>query len=160
MGKLISYLIIGICILLGVYGLFVAGYFLWAANQPMQVVEAQAVAPGITFNEFMQDRYARWEAADPGGSKRNKACQGVSIAIRPFATLSANISVTIGHFKPEREAFFREAWNGIYPPTKILSGPLHKAWWWEVEYYSWFSYVTSAERGCEVGYPTRPVDAR
>ncbi len=174
MGKLFANLVIGGCVLLGFYVLFVAGFFVWSANQPMQVAEAQAVAPGITFSELLVDRYARWKERgehlySSGQAKTAFVCQGSNGLIFYPAVISANLSVTIAHFNPAAEAGLREGWNGVFPPTEVLAGPLHKAWWWEIENYAWNFWVYPAGsrspdlNDCHVdhvGYPTRPAGSQ
>ena len=56
--------LIGRLIILGVVAgvisvVALAGYFYYKSGQPMQVTQAQRLAPGITYQEFWQDRIQR-----------------------------------------------------------------------------------------------------
>ena len=47
-----------LAVVLGVIAL--GGYFWYKSGQPMQVEEAQRMAPGITFRDFWQSRVEQW----------------------------------------------------------------------------------------------------
>jgi len=63
-GKLIGKLVVWglLAIVIGVIAL--GGYFYYKAGQPMQVAEAQRLAPGITYREYWADRIQRWGEID------------------------------------------------------------------------------------------------
>ena len=78
------------------------GYFFYKSGQPMQVAAAQRLAPGITYQEFWQDRIQRWTEID-----NQKAAQGKGRAC-----------VITGHV-----TFFYWICGSIYNVTRVYSDP-------------------------------------
>ncbi len=66
-GKILIYGFLAL--LIGIVAL--GGYFIYKSGQPMQVAQAQRLAPGITYQEFWQDRVQQWTKIDD-----QKAAQG------------------------------------------------------------------------------------
>jgi hypothetical protein len=59
-GKILAYGFLVLIIAIVALGI----YFFYKSGQPMQVAEAQRIAPGITYQEFWQDRIQRWTEID------------------------------------------------------------------------------------------------
>ena len=147
-GKLISLALLAV-----VVGLFaLAGYFYYKSGEPMQVAEAQRLAPGITFREYLQFQYANWKQVDDKSVSQGKngSCVLVLGVINHFAILVFS-PFQVNHFIAIRgtPAFsqYVEYLNGTVPPDKLLSAPwwkLPEAYWWQVVNSSWFTSYRSA----------------
>jgi len=78
-GKLFTLIgkLIGLALLALVVGVVaLAGYFYIKSGEPMQVAEAQRLAPGITFREYWQFIHTIWEKADNKAvlEGKNRSC--------------------------------------------------------------------------------------
>jgi hypothetical protein len=160
-GKLISLVLLVIAVAL----VSLVGYFYYKSSQPMQVEEAQRLAPGITYREFWADRVKHWKEID---DKKVAAGKGRACVLSGYI-MSATwiypgsiINVTRVHNHPNtnRSKMIIEGVQGIMPPDDILYGSIWKlpdAWWWEIENMTWYYFYrpTAREWNCEVGTPKK-----
>lgn len=164
-GKLIGKLVVWglLAIVIGVIAL--GGYFYYKAGQPMQVDEAQRLAPGITYREYWADRIQRWGEIDDQKEAQGKgrACAITGRVTFTYWLWGSIVTVTRVHNQPgtPRAKAIIAGVNGIIPPDELVYGPWWKlpdAWWWEIENMSWyFSYRPLGRAwNCEVGAPHRP----
>ena len=164
--------LIGRLIILGVVAgvisvVALAGYFYYKSGQPMQVAQAQRLAPGITYQEFWQDRVQQWTKIDDQKAAQGK---GRSCAVVPTLMLPMMYGGSIyevnylrTHRNTKEAAQFLRSINNIIPPDELIYGPLWKlpdAWWWQIENMSWWDYYRPLARAwnCEVGAPHRPAE--
>ena len=164
-GKMLVYsflvLIVGIVAL--------GGYFIYKSGQPMQVAQAQRLAPGITYQEFWQDRVQQWSKIDDQKAAQGKgrSCVIGPLLLQPWLYISGIMEVNyVRANKGSKEAQkLIQQINGIIPPDELIYGPWWKlpdAWWWQIENGTWFHYYRPLARAayCEVGAPHRPVSAQ
>jgi len=154
-GKLFTLIgkLIGLALLALVVGVVaLAGYFYIKSGEPMQVAEAQRLAPGITFREYLRYQYFGWKQVDDKSvlDGKNGSCVLVlgiinHVAIFVFSPLQVN------HFLAIRGtpafAQYVHYLNGNVPPDELLSAPwwkLPEAYWWQVINSSWFTSYRSA----------------
>jgi hypothetical protein len=139
-GKLFTLIgkLIGLALVVGVVAL--AGYFYYKSGQPMQVAEAQRLAPGITLREYMQYTHTVWEKADDKSVAKgdNRSCVLVYGIINPIAALIFS-PLQVNHYRMIRGtpafAQYVEYLNGNVPPDELLSNP-----WWELPETYWWHY--------------------
>ncbi len=145
-GKLFDLIgsLIGLALVVGVMSL--AGYFYYKSDQPMQVAEAQRIAPGITFREYMQFQYDGWKQLDDKSvaDGDNRSCVLVYGAMNHVAALFF-APLEVNHYRAIRGtpafAQYVEYLNGNPPPDELLSNPwwkLPEAYWWQYENAVWF----------------------
>lgn len=168
-GKLIGKLVVWGLLAVVVAVVALGGYFYYKAGQPMQVAEAQRLAPGITYREFWTDRVQRWQEIDDQQAEKGKgrACVLVPNLMLPMMYNGSIYEVNYlrsHRDTPEAEAFLRKISN-IKPPDELLYGPwwkLPEAWWWQIENMSWWAYYRplARARNCEVGAPSRPANVK
>lgn len=168
-GKLIGKLVVWglMAVVVGVVAL--SGYFYYKAGQPMQVAAAQHLAPGITYQEFMADRFQRWNEIDnqKAAQGKGRACTFVPTLMLPMMYTGSIYEVNylrMHRGTKEAEAFLRRISN-IMPPDELIYGPwwkLPEAWWWQIENMSWWAYYRPLARAwnCELGAPHRATDAK
>lgn len=166
-GKLIGKLVVWglLAIVIGVIAL--GGYFFYKAGQPMQVDEAQRLAPGITHREFWADRVQQWREIDDQKVAQNKGRACVTTGYVMIATWiipGSIFNVTQVHNNPNSNlaSSIIESVNGVMPPNELLYGPwwkLQEAWWWEIENMSWYFFYRPQARAwnCEVGAPRQII---
>ncbi len=147
-GKLIGLVLLALVV--GVVAL--AGYFYYKSGEPMQVAEAQQLAPGVTFQEYMRFQYAGWTQVDDKSVSDgdNRSCVLVfgimnHVAALVFAPLEVN------HYRSIRDtpesAQYAKYLNGIVPPDDLVYGPwwkLPEIYWWQYVNTSWFTSYRSA----------------
>ncbi len=107
-GKLIGLIgkLIGLALLTAVVGvLALAGYFYYKSGEPMQVAEAQRLAPGFTLREYMQFTHKVWEKADAKSvlAGNNGGCILVYGIINPVAAL-VFAPLEVNHYRSIRGA--------------------------------------------------------
>lgn len=166
-GKLIGKLVVWglLAVVVGIVAL--GGYFYYKAGQPMQVAKAQQLAPGITYREFMADRFQRWQEIDnqKAAQGKGRACVTTGhIMIGTWIFPGSIFNVTRVHNNPKTklaEAIIKSV-RGIMPPDDLLYGviwQLPNAWWWEIENMSWYYFYRPQARAwnCEIGAPNRPA---
>jgi hypothetical protein len=167
--------IIGKLIILGLVAVVASvvalgGYFYYKSGQPMQVAQAQHLAPGITYQEFWQDRLQQWTKIDD-----QKAAQGKGRACVISGNVMLSTWILTGSFinvfrvhtnpgTPLAKSIITSV-EGIMPPDDLLYGPWWKlpdAWWWEIENMSWYFFYRPTARAwnCEVGVPHRPASSQ
>jgi hypothetical protein len=168
-GKLIGKLVVWGLLLVVIAVIALGGYFFYKAGQPMQVVAAQRLAPGITYREYWADRIQRWGEIDDQKEAQGKgrACIITGRVTFIYWIWGSIVNVTRVHNQPgtPRAKAIIAGVNGIIPPDELVYGPWWKlpdAWWWEIENMSWyFSYRPLARAwNCEVGAPRRPTDTK
>jgi hypothetical protein len=158
-------------LLVGVVGsLAILGYFWHKSGQPMQVAEAQAMVPGITFREFWASRVEQWEAWDDElrAVGRNGSC------VETGTTMFVLRAITSGPFVADLrnhrfdEEFIRklvDANNGVVPPENLLyNNSFFEAWWATIEEINWWAYADypggfpvkelNQRHACSTTYPT------
>lgn len=144
------------------------GYFFYKSGQPMQVAEAQRIAPGITYREFWQDRIQRWAELDDQKKSQGKgsACVIGPILLQPWLFISGITEVSYVRLNrgTEKATKLIQEINGIIPPDDLIYGPFWKlpdAWWWQIENGTWFHYYRPLARAayCELGTPHRPASS-
>ncbi|MCX6083141.1 MAG: hypothetical protein NTW32_26740 [Chloroflexi bacterium] len=142
-GKLIGLALLALIV--GVVAL--AGYFYYKSGEPMQVAEAQRLAPGITLREYWQFTHAVWEKADDKSVSdgNNRSCVLVYGIVDPIVGFFS-VPFQVNHFRAIRGtpafANYAEYLNGNVPPDKLLSSSwwmLPEAYWWQYENLSWFT---------------------
>jgi hypothetical protein len=152
-GKLMGWIVtligklIGLAFLTLVVGvLALAGYFYYKSGQPMQVVAAQRIAPGITLREYMQYTWTVWKKADAKSvlAGNNGGCISVYGIFNPVAAFIFS-PFQVNHYRAIRGtpafAQYVEYLNGDPPPDDMLSAPWWKlpvAYWWQFEHSVWF----------------------
>lgn len=143
-----------------------AGYFYYKSGQPMQVTQAQRLAPGITYQEFWQDRVQQWTKIDDQkvAQGKGRACVITGYVTFSYWVLGSIYNVTRVHNNPrtDKTKSIIDGVNGIMPPDSLLYGPiweLPNAWWWEIENMSWYFFYRPSARAwnCEVGAPHMPA---
>src|SRR5689334_762726 len=96
------------------------GYFYYKSGQPMQVAEAQRIAPGITYREFLQDRIQRWAEIDDQKAAKGKgrSCVIVPTLMLPMMYAGSIYEVNYLRFhRGTKEAIaFLKSINNILPP--------------------------------------------
>jgi len=142
-GKLIS-----LALLTAVVGvLALAGYFYYKSGEPMQVAEAQRIAPGITLREYWQYTHAVWEKADDKAvlNGDNRSCVLIYGIFDPIIGF-ISVPFQVNHFRAIRGtpafAQYVKHLNGNVPPDDLLFTPwwnLPSIYWWEYENLSWFT---------------------
>ena len=149
-GKLFNLIgkLIGLALLALVVGVVaLAGYFYCKSGEPMQVAEAQRIAPGITFREYMQYTHTVWEKADAKSVSKgnNGGCVLVYGTINPIAGFIL-VPLEVNHYRAIRGtpafAQYVEYLNGNVPPDDLLSSPwwkLPEVYWWQYENAIWFN---------------------
>jgi len=163
-GKLIGKLVVWglLAIVIGVIAL--GGYFYYKAGQPMQVDEAQRLAPGITYREFWADRVQQWREIDDQKEAQGKgrSCVLVPTLMLPVMYAGSIYEVSyIRIYRGTKDAeYFLRSISNIMPPDELIYGPwwkLPNAWWWQIENMSWWAYYRPLARAwnCEVGAPRR-----
>jgi hypothetical protein len=143
------------------------GYFFYKSGQPMQVAAAQRLAPGITYQEFWQDRIQQWNKIDDQHEAQGKGRGCITsgyIMVSTWIFPGSFINVTRVHNNPNTPLAksIIISVKGIMPPDDLLYGPwwkLPNAWWWEIENMSWYFFYRPSARAvyCEVGAPYRPA---
>jgi hypothetical protein len=161
-GKLIGKLVVWGLLAVVVAVVALGGYFFYKAGQPMQVAEAQRLAPRITYREFWADRVQRWTEIDDQQAAKGKgrACVLVPTIMLPMMYTGSIYEVNYlrtHRGTKEAELFLRKISN-IMPPDDLTYGPWWKlpdAWWWQIENMSWWAYYRPLARAwnCEVGAP-------
>jgi hypothetical protein len=135
-GKLIGLMLLTLVV--GVAAL--AGYFYIKSGEPMQVAEAQRIAPGITLREYMQYTHAVWKKADAKSvvAGNNGGCIPVYGVITPVVGF-VSVPFQVNHFRAIRGtpafAQYVEYLNGNVPPDEMLSAP-----WWKLPEAYWYEY--------------------
>ena len=78
-----------LAVVLGVIAL--GGYFWYKSGQPMQVEEAQRMAPGITFRDFWQSRVEQWKDWDDELRTvgKNGACENSGYVFFVFRSIAS-----------------------------------------------------------------------
>jgi len=165
-GKILAYSFLALII--GIVAL--GGYFTYKSGQPMQVAQAQRLAPGITYQEFWQDRIQRWTEIDDQKAAQGKgrACVITGhVMISTWIFPGSIFNVTRVHTNPGTSLAksIITSVNGIMPPDDLLYGSWWKlpdAWWWEIENMSWYFFYRPLARAtyCEVGAPHRPAPSQ
>ena len=147
-GKLFGLIgkLIGLALLALVVGVVaLAGYFYYKSGEPMQVAEAQRLAPGITFREFWRYSNTIWEKVDDKSvaDGDNRSCVLVYGTITP-AVGFISVPFQVNHYRAIRgtRAFAKyvEYLNGTVPPDVLLSADWWKlaaAYWWQYENAIW-----------------------
>lgn len=140
------------------------GYFYYKSGQPMQVAAAQRLAPGITYQEFLQDRIQRWTQIDDKSAAQGKgrACVIVPVLMLPMMYGGSIYEVIYlqTHRNTKEAKQFLHSISNIIPPDELIYGSFWKfpdAWWWQIENMSWWNYYRPQGRAwnCEVGAPQR-----
>jgi hypothetical protein len=140
-GKLIGLALLALAV--GVAAL--AGYFYIKSGEPMQVAEAQRLAPGITLREYMRYTHTVWEKADDKSvaAGNNRSCVLVYGIVEPIVGF-ISVPFQVNHYRAivgtPAFAQYVEYLNGDPPPNDLLTGPwwnLPKAYWWQFEYGIW-----------------------
>jgi hypothetical protein len=149
-GKLFTLIgkLIGLALLALVVGVVaLAGYFYIKSGEPMQVAEAQRIAPGITYREFWQYTHTVWEKADDKSVAEgdNRSCVLVYGTINPIAGFIL-VPLEVNHYRAIRGtpafAQYVEYLNGNVPPDEMLSKPwwnLPEVYWWQYENAIWLN---------------------
>ena len=158
-GKLMGWIVtliaklIGLVLMTLVVGVVsLAGYFYYKSGQPMPVAEAQRLALGITFQEYLRFQYTGWMQVDDKSVSDgdNRSCVLVfgfmnHAAALIFAPLEVN------HYREIRgtpaSAQYAKYLNGIVPPDELVYGPwwnLPEIYWWQYVNTSWFTSYRSA----------------
>ncbi len=166
-GKLMGWIVtligslIGLALMALVVGVMsLAGYFYYKSDQPMQVAEAQRIAPGITFREYMQFQYDGWKQLDDKSvaDGDNRSCVLVYGAMNHVAALFF-APLEVNHYRAIRgtsaSVKYAEYLNGTVPPDDLAYGPwwkLPEIYWWQYVNTSWFTTYLSG-RICR----TRPL---
>jgi hypothetical protein len=162
-GKLVIFMLLVVIVGLASLG----GYFYYKAGQPMQVEEAQRLAPGITYREFWADRIQHWKEIDDWKVSQGKgrACVITGKITFSYWIWGSIYNVTRVHNNPQtsRAKSIIAGVNGIIPPDELIYGPWWKlpdAWWWEIENMTWYFFYKPLARewNCEVGAPHRPTE--
>jgi hypothetical protein len=158
-GKIIPYFFLTLAI--GIVAL--GGYFIYKSGQPMQVAQAQRLAPGITYQKFWQDRVQQWTKIDDQkvAQGKGRACVvSGHIMLSTWILTGSIINVSRVHTNPGTALAksIITSVKGIMPPDDLLYGPWWKlpdAWWWEIENMSWYFFYRPSARAwnCEVGAP-------
>jgi hypothetical protein len=113
-------------------GLIALGaYFYYKAGQPMQVEEAQRLAPGITYRQFWADRVQQWREIDDQKEAQGKgrSCALVPTLMLPMMYAGSVYEVSylrIHRGTKEADNFLRSISN-IMPPDELIYGP-----WWKL----------------------------
>ena len=152
-GKLFGLIgkLIGMALLAMVVGVVaLAGYYYYKSGEPMQVAEAQRIAPGITLREYWQFIHTTWEKADDKSvlEGMNRSCVLVYGTIDPIAGFFF-VPLEVNHFRAIQGtpafAKYVEYLNGNVPPDDLLFVPwwkLPETYWWQFENAIWFnSYI-------------------
>lgn len=105
-GKLFTLIakLIGLAFLALVVGaVALAGYFYIKSGEPMQVAEAQRIAPGITLREYMQYTHTVWEKADDKSvaDGDNRSCVLVYGIMTPIAAVVFS-PLQVNHYRAIR----------------------------------------------------------
>ena len=154
---------------LAVVILALGGYFYYKSGQPMQVAAAQRLAPGITYQEFWQDRVEQWAKIDDQKAAQGKgrACVIVPTMMLPMMYAGSVYEVIYlrTHRGTKEAADFLQSISNIIPPDNLIYGPWWKlpdAAWWQIENMSWWDYYQPLARAafCEVGAPHRPAPSQ
>lgn len=165
LGKILVWFFLALVISIVALG----GYFYYKSGQPMQVVAAQRLAPGITYQEFWQDRLQRWSKIDDEKAAQGKgrSCVITPLLLQPWLYISGIMEVNYvrAHKGSEEAKKLIQEINGIIPPDDLIYGPWWKlpdAWWWQIENGTWFHYYRPLARSayCEVGAPHRPASSQ
>lgn len=150
LGKLFNLLgkLIGLALLALVAAVAaLAGYFYYKSSQPMQVAEAQRLAPGITLREYMQYTWTVWEKADAKSVAKgnNGGCIPVYGIFNPLAALIF-APLEVNHYRAIRgtptSKQYAEYLNGIIPPDNLAYVPwwkLPEIYFWQYENTVWFT---------------------
>ena len=126
-GKLFDLIgsLIGLALMALVVGVMsLAGYLYYKSDQPMQVAEAQRIAPGITFREYMQFTHSVWEQADDKvvAQGDNRSCVLVYGTINPIVGFFSE-PIQVNHYRAIRGtpafAQYVEYLNGNPPSRRI-----------------------------------------
>jgi hypothetical protein len=164
-----------LAVVLGVIAL--GGYFWYKSGQPMQVEEAQRMAPGITFREFREDRIRQWNKWDEElrAVGKNGACaSSESYFWITGITIGFKDTLYMRSIRDDLAALrkFRVANNGIIIPDKYLNGSwltFPDAYWWYVENSFWYQYshdpgfpvkALNQRRACSTTYPTQKAESK
>jgi len=149
-GKLFGLIgkLIGMALMAAVVGvLALAGYFYYKSGEPMQVAEAQRIAPGITFREYWRYQYDAWKESDAKSvlSGDNGGCIPVYGIFNPLAGFIL-VPLEVNHYRAilgtPAFAQYVEYLNGNVPPNVLLSAPwwkLPEAYWWQYENAIWLN---------------------
>jgi len=136
MGKLIVMALLALVV--GVVAL--AGYFYYKSGEPMQVAEAQRIAPGITLREYMQYTHTVWKKADAKSVSvgNNGGCIPIYGVMNPIVGFFS-IPFQVNHFRAIRGtpafAHYVAYLNGNVPPDEMLSAP-----WWKLPEAYFYEY--------------------
>jgi hypothetical protein len=142
-GKLFGLIgkLIGMALLAFVIGVFaLAGYFYYKSGEPMQVTEAQRIAPGITLREYWQFANKVWEKEDDRAVLKgdNRSCVLIYGIFNPIVGFFA-VPFQVNNFRAIRGTPAFEHYvaylNGNVPPDKMLSAP-----WWKLPEAYWYEY--------------------
>lgn len=168
-GKIISRLF-GFTFLAVIVGfLALLGYFWHKSGQPMQVAEAQRLAPGITFREFWTSRVEQWQYWDEQMKSvgENGPCTNtgyIMFTIRFIASAPFVADLRAHQQDTEYTHKLVNANNGAVPPDELLyESNFLDAWWATVEEVTWWAtaYDTGfpvkelgQRRACSTKYPT------
>jgi len=148
-GKLFGLIgkMIGIALITLVVGVFaLAGYFYYKSGEPMQVAEAQRIAPGITLREYMQYTHTVWKKADAKSvlAGNNGGCIPVYGVMNPIAAFIFS-PLQVNHYRSIRGTTasnqYAKYLNGVVPPDDLAYGPwwkLPEIYWWQYENSVWF----------------------
>jgi hypothetical protein len=162
LGKIVAWGFLALVIGLAALG----GYFYDKSGRPMQVAQAQRIAPGITYREFWRDRLQRWREIDERKAAQGKgrSCVITSLLMLPvmYAGSIYEVNYLRMHRGTKETAAFLKSINNIMPPDELIYGSwwqLPAAWWWQIENMSWWDYYRPLARAayCEAGVPHRPA---
>jgi len=156
-----------LAVVLGVIAL--GGYFWYKSGQPMQVEEAQRMAPGITFRDFWQSRVEQWQYWDDELRTvgKNGACENSGYVFFVFRSIASGpfvIDLRAHELDEDYTKKLVNTNNGVVPPNQLLyDSNIFDAWWSMIEHSAWHQYADNPgfpvkalgqRRACSTTYPT------
>ena len=146
-GKLMGWIVtliaklIGLAMMALIVGVVaLAGYFYYKSGEPMQVAQAQRLAPGITFREFWRYSNNVWKMVDDKSVANgdNRSCVLIYGTLTPIVGFFS-VPFQVNHFRAIRGtpafAQYVAYLNGNVPPDEMLSAP-----WWKLPEAYWYEY--------------------
>jgi hypothetical protein len=126
-------------------------------DKPMTLPQAQEAVPGLTMKELVQDRLEGWDKlTTPQNPRRGNACKESHTVTTIIATVLLGPGYTIAGLNPDGKLYQqmspKDIKNGLLPLGYKWS-EYHKAYWYVVQWNTWYHFVGTAKGDCYLPLP-------